>query len=186
MSPLWVTTSPLSSSNSEFFVGWLGPFTQAEAPGQCEGFLGPTFFRKSWSFRLEKSSQWLQSFPWKLPSLQQFLSLAWAWTPLCCGWYSWRAGDVQLFLGHHLLVLFQPWWHLPWMSLVVLSQAACVHSVHQHPGARAALPRLLVHPVVLPQRAGWAMPAASTTAGGECTATQLHMLSSCKSHKPFY
>lgn len=37
-------------------------------------------------------------------------------SPHCCGWYFWRAGNVQLFLGHQLQLLFQSWWHLPWMS----------------------------------------------------------------------
>lgn len=137
---------------------WLGPFTQAEAPWQCKDFLWSTFFRNCWSFRLEKSaSQGLRSFPWKLPSLQQFLLSSLSMHPYYHGWYSWRASDVRLFLGHHLWLLFQPWWHLPWVSLVVLNRAVCVP---QHPGMRVALPRLLVHLVVLPQRAGQAAPAA--------------------------
>lgn len=57
------------------------PLSQAEAPGQCEGFLGSLVFRKSCSFKLKTStSQALLSFPWKLLSSQASFFAIWACT----------------------------------------------------------------------------------------------------------
>lgn len=171
MSSLGVAKNPLSSSNNELFIWWLGPaashslglpFTRGFQAQQ--GIFKIRVFQKELVFHDgEVYISGTTELSVEAPNLATlFFFFQSEYTPAL-----------------QLLIFLQGWWcsalhwklllaslsgqlHLPWMPLVVQIRGACVHSARQHPGTRTAFPRLLAHLAVLPQRVGhWqAAPAA--------------------------